>query len=85
MTVASILCSRHYSPIERSGGRDLQVSERPDAARVERTDKALRLSTDVPAFRQFLESRLSELLKEFEALGLKKPDHSKEGGAGRGD
>ena len=54
-------------------------------ARVERTDKGLRLSTDVPAFRQFLESRLSELLKEFEALGLKKPDHSKEGGAGRGD
>jgi len=41
------------------GGRTL--------ARLERSGKTLRLTTNVPAFREFLEARLPELLKEFEA------------------
>jgi ParB family transcriptional regulator, chromosome partitioning protein len=38
-------------------------------ARLERSGKTLRLSTNVPAFCEFLESRLPDLLKEFEAGG----------------
>ncbi|MFE1600458.1 plasmid partitioning protein RepB [Methylobacterium sp. ID0610] len=36
-------------------------------ARIERTGRSLRLTSDVPAFRAYLEARLPELVREFEA------------------
>jgi ParB family chromosome partitioning protein len=55
-----------------TGAEILKITGGRAVARLERSDKTLRLSTDVPTFREFLEARLPDLLKEFEAQGSMK-------------
>lgn len=57
-----------------AGREALKVTSGRIVARLERSEKVLRLSTEMPAFREFLEARLPDLLKEFEAQATTRSD-----------